>query len=123
MEQDDRRDEVIAMAEQLASAISRRDVATIRGLLATGFVHRTHGGAMADATAFLSGIAQIPGEIIFVRLDGVAVDVSPRGALVTGIQHAQVIVDGQAIDDRRAFVDWFVEEEGTWRMQAAVDLP
>lgn len=37
--------------------------------------------------------------------------------------HARVRLDGQLIDDRRGFIDWFVEDAGTWRIQAAVDLP
>ena len=47
----------------------------------------------------------------------------PAGALVTGIQYAQVVVDGQLIEDRRRFIDWFVEDADLWRIQAAVDLP
>ena len=41
---------------------------------------------------------------------------------MTEVQHAQVLVDGQVIDDRRGFVDWFVKHAGRWRIQAAVDL-
>jgi hypothetical protein len=53
----------------------------------------------------------------------VEVDVSDAGALVTGIQHAQVRIEGTEIDDRRAFVDWFVKRDGEWRILVAVDLP
>lgn len=116
-------DAVVQAARQLAAAIARRDVDAIQERLAPGFVHRTHGGAGTGAEAFLRAIEQIPGEIIDVRLERVEVDMSPAGALVTGVQHAQVRVDGQVIDDRRGFVDWFVPHAGEWRIQAAVDLP
>lgn len=114
---------VARAARQLAAAIARRDVVAIRERLAPGFVHRTHGGAGADAEAFLQAIEQIPGEILVVSLEQVKIDMSPLGALVTGVQYAQVRVDGEVIDDRRGFVDWFVKHAGEWRIQAAVDLP
>jgi hypothetical protein len=92
-------------------------------LLAPGFVHRTLGGDRADADAFVQAIQQIPGEIAFVGLERLDVDMVPAGALVTGVQHAQVLIKGEVVDDRRAFVDWFVNHGGSWRIQAAVDLP
>jgi hypothetical protein len=117
------RDDVAEAAGTIAAAIARRDLGTIRKLLAPGFVHRTHGGARVDAEAFILALEQIPGEIILVRLEQIEVDISPTGALVTGVQHAQVLVDGQVVDERRAFVDWFVKHAEEWRIQAAVDLP
>jgi Domain of unknown function (DUF4440) len=50
-------------------------------------------------------------------------DVSGDSAIVTGVQHAQLTIDGAVVDDRRSFVDWFVREEGDWRLRLAVDLP
>ena len=117
------RDRVAEASERMADAIARRDLAAIRELLAPGFVHRTHGGAGADADAFIRAIEQIPFEILSVRLEHLEVDICATGALVTGVQHAQVRVDGQEVDDRRGFVDWFVQHAGAWRIQAAVDLP
>ena len=117
------RDRVAEASERIADAIARRDLAAIRELLAPGFVHRTHGGGGADADAFILAIEQIPFEIMSVRLDQLEIDICATGALVTGVQHAQVRVDGQVVDDRRGFVDWFVEHGGAWRIQAAVDLP
>jgi len=119
----DERGEVVEAADQLAAAIARRDLAAIRELLAPGFVHRTHCGARIDADAFLRAIEQIPGEITLVSLDHLEVDMCANGALVTGVQHAQVLVDDQIVDDRRGFVDWFVRHAGEWRIQAAVDFP
>ena len=119
----DERNGVAEAAERIAAAIARRDLAAIRGLLAPDFIHRTHGGAGVDAEAFVRGIEQIPGEIMLVRLEQMEIDVCNNGALVTGIQHAQVRIDGQVVEDRRQFVDWFVKHGGGWRIQAAVDLP
>jgi hypothetical protein len=116
-------DEVLDVAQRIATAIARRDVAALRPLLAARFVHRSHGGAASDAEMFLNAIAQIPGDIRFVRLEETVIDLCPGGALATGVQHAQVVIDGEVIDDRRPFVDWFVREAGEWRIQAAVDFP
>jgi hypothetical protein len=116
------RAQLTAAAERIASAIGRRDLAALRAMLAPGFVHRTHGGGASDADAFLEAIAAIPGDIRFVNLVDVAIDVSPAGALVTGVQHAQVAVGDAVLDDRRGFVDWFVRIDGAWKIQAAVDL-
>ena len=116
-------DAIAEAATQVAAAIGRRDVDTLRQLLAPGFVHRSLGGDASNAEAFLQAIAQIPGEIRFVKLEQIDIDISPTGALVTGVQHAQVLLDGQLVEDRRAYVDWFVEQGGAWRVQAAVDLP
>jgi len=113
---------IAAAADAVAAAIGVRDVNTLRGLLARGFTHRTHGGPASDTEAFLKGVAAIPGEIIFVKLEDLRIDVTPTGVLVTGFQHAQVKLDGQTIDDRRGFIDWFVESDGEWKIQAAVDL-
>ena len=117
------RDRITEASWNMANGIARRDLASIRNLLAEDFVHRTPGGAGVEAEAFLRAIEQIPGEIVFVKLEQLEIDLSDRGALVTGIQHAQVRVDGELVDDRRAFVDWFVKESGRWRFRAAVDLP
>lgn len=114
---------VTAAAHRIADAIAQRDLATIRALLSAEFTHRTPGRQPADADLFLRGIEQIPGEIAFVRLEQLEVDMSDTAALVTGIQHAQVRLDGEVIDDRRTFVDWFVKEGGEWRIRVALDGP
>lgn len=117
------RERVAEASEKIAAAIARRDVTAIRELLAPGFVHRTLGGQGVDAEAFLRAVEGIPGEITFVKLEQIDIDMAATGALVTGVQHAQVLLDGQVVDDRRGFVDWFVQQAGAWRIQAAVDLP
>jgi ketosteroid isomerase-like protein len=119
----DDRARLVDVSEQLAAAIARRDIAALRALLATGFVQRPAGGAAVDADAFLAGVTQIPGEILFVRVEQLTVDISGDGAVVTGIQQAELKVDGSVVHDRRAFVDWFVKEAGDWKVRAAVDFP
>jgi ketosteroid isomerase-like protein len=110
-------------ALDVAAAIERRDVSTVAGALAPGFVHRSPGAPPVDAETFLKGIAEIPGEIVFVRLVDLDIDLSETGALATGIQHARVRIDGKDIDDRRAFADWFIAHDGKWKIRVAVDLP
>jgi ketosteroid isomerase-like protein len=110
-------------AHKIAAAIARRDVTALNALLAPGFVHRTHGGDASDRDGFLRGIERIPGDISFVTLEQLVVDLCGEVAMATGTQHGRVVVDGQVIDDRRGFVDWFVKQAGEWRIQAAVDLP
>jgi ketosteroid isomerase-like protein len=119
----DDREWLVSLSEQLAAAIARRDVAAVRGFLADGFGQRPAGGAAVDTEAFLTNITNIPGDILFVRVEQLTVDVSGDGAIVTGFQTAQVRIDGAVIVDRRAFVDWFVRLGGQWRLRAAIDLP
>ena len=119
----DETDGVRRAAMEVAAAIERRDVRALAGALAPGFIYRTPGGESRDAETFLKGIEDIPGEIVFVRLVGLEVDLSGGGALATGIQHARVRIEGNEIDDRRAFVDWFVAHHDEWRIRVAVDLP
>jgi hypothetical protein len=114
---------VMRVSVMMADAIARRDADTIATLLAPGFMHRSPGGEAIDSERFLERIRQIPGEIVFVMLETVQIDVVDDGAIATGIQHARVRIDEQAIDDRRAFVDWFVRNDGRWMFRVAVDLP
>lgn len=120
---EDKSQRVRDAAVALADAISRRDVDAIRQALAPEFLHRTPGGAARNAGAFLAAIQEIPGEILFVRLHDVEVDLAGDFAFVTGVQHAEVRIDGEVYEDRRAFVDWFASIDGEWRVRVAVDLP
>jgi ketosteroid isomerase-like protein len=117
------REQVRRLAEAIADAIARKDADFMASCLAPGFVHRSPGGEAQDATAFVRAIRDIPVEILSVRLEMLEIDVAGAGALATGIQHARVRIDGAEVDDRRAFVDWFVRLDGEWRLRVAVDLP
>ncbi len=110
-------------ARRIAAAIGARDTATLQTLLADEFVHRAPGGASTDLAAFLRAVAEIPGDIVSVTLEDLVIDVVGDVALATGIQQAEVRVDGQLIKDRRGFVDWFVKTGDTWRIRVAVDMP
>jgi hypothetical protein len=112
------------MAHAIAGAIARREAGIIAGLLAPGFTYRGDGGATtSDAEAFLDGIRGISGDIVFVRIERVTVDVSGDAAMVTGVQHAQVVIEGEVIDDRRAFADFLVKIDGSWKLRAGADFP
>lgn len=111
------------LSRAIAAAIGRRDVDSLARLLAPGFVHHGHDGSAADAAAFLQAVRTIPGEIVFVRLERTAVAVAGGAAMVTGVQHAQVKIDGAAVDDRRSFADFFVKIDGSWKLRAAADFP
>jgi ketosteroid isomerase-like protein len=119
----DDRAEILAAAGQVAEAISRRDVKTLRGLLAPDFVHRSIAGESRALEPFLRGIEQIPGEILFVRLTNLAVDLAGPGAIVTGVQEAGLRIEGQDLEDQRPFVDWFVKQGQRWLIQVAVEVP
>lgn len=110
-------------SHDIASAIAGRDTAALAAFLAPGFVYRIPGGDTLEAQAFLDNVRQIPGEILFVRVRQLQIDVEGDAAIVSGVQHAQVRIDGRAIDDVRSFVDFFVRLEGRWVLRAAVGLP
>lgn len=114
---------LVGLAEDIATCIARRDGATLRRLLAPGFVARALGGEVMGADEFIAGVEGLPADIAFVQVEGVTVDLTPTGALVSGVQVARLTVDGQAIDDRRSFADWFVHTDDGWRLQAALDVP
>jgi ketosteroid isomerase-like protein len=113
---------VEARSTEIAEAIGRRDVEGLRRFLAPGFSHRTTGGATTPADAFLEGVSAIPGTIEFVKLTNLQVEVVGDSALVTGTQHARVVIDGEIVDDRRGFVDYFVRSGDTWLLRAAFEL-
>ena len=116
-------EQLIAISKHLAAAIGGRDVAAVRGFLSAGFAQRSAGGPAIGADAFLDGIMKIPGDILFVKVDQLTVDVTGDHAVVTGMQQAQLKIDGAVVIDRRAFVDWFVREASGWKLRLAVDLP
>ena len=82
------------------------------------FRSQTTGRAACDFTKRKhEPIAQIPGYISFVRLADVEVDLCGSGAMVTGIQHAQVVVDGQVIPRIRGSA--YVNAEATLLLDPA----
>lgn len=114
---------LVALSEELAAAIERRDVERVASHLADDFVHRTPGGDARDRGAFLAALKDIPGDIELVRVHDLQTDVSVDSAVVCGIQHARVRVGHEVFEERRAFVDYFVRINGVWRLRTAIDLP
>ncbi|HXE79781.1 MAG TPA: nuclear transport factor 2 family protein [Vicinamibacterales bacterium] len=112
-----------AASHRIASAIAARDTETLSAFLAPGFVYRTPGGDSLDVLAFLNNVRQIPGEVVFVRVQQLQIDVEGDAAIVSGIQHAQLKLDESVVDDVRSFVDFFVRRERGWALRAAVGLP
>jgi len=118
----DDRARLISLSEQLAGAIAKRDVTAVRAFLADGFVQRPAGGDAVDTETFLANITRIPGDILFVKVEQLTVDIWGDSAIVTGIQQARLEIDESVVNDRRAFVDWFVKETADWKLRTAVDL-
>jgi hypothetical protein len=116
-------EQLLALSQDIATLIARRDGTALRALMAPGFVARALGGQVMGADEFVAGVEGLPGDIEFVRVEGLAVDVTPAGALVSGVQTARLVVDGATVDDRRSFADWFVQTTDGWRLQAALDIP
>ena len=119
----DERERILATAIGIADAIGARDVTRLGALLSSDFVHRKAGAGATGAAAFLAATERLPGEILSVNLARVEIDMAGDCALVTGIQHARVRLDGELIEDTRPFVDWLIKESGEWRLRAAVELP
>jgi ketosteroid isomerase-like protein len=115
--------EVERTAHEVAAAIGARDIAALRTLFDDAFVHRAPGGASTALPAFLEAVAAIPGDIVSVALEDLVIDVVGDGAIATGIQRAEVRINGELITERRGFVDWFVRTGDGWRIRVAVDLP
>ena len=116
-------DELFRLSHRIAEAIAARDIETLRAFLAPDFMQRAPGGSGNTAEPFLQAIRDIPGEIVFVRLELVRIDMAGEAGVASGIQHARVRIDGQDIDDRRAFVDVFARIGGEWRLCVAIDVP
>jgi hypothetical protein len=114
-------EQVEALAHRIAEAIGRKDADWVKLVLAPGFVHRNAGAPM-DEGAFLEVLSSIQADIVSVKLENVSVDVGELAALVTGVQVALVRVNGEEIQDRRGFVDWFVKVGREWRLRVAIDL-
>jgi len=117
------REAIVDLAHRMAAAIRRRDGDAIRELLDSEFVQRTIGGGAVNAEAFVAAVGQIPGEMLSVEITSLDVDIDGDAAIVAGMQHARVRLDGQVIDDTRPFVDWMVKRSGVWLFRAAIDLP
>lgn len=117
-------EQIVEAAQAVAHAIARQDVRALTELLAPDFVLRTPGGPVMSSAEFIAKVGEINVEITFVRREQISVDISAAGALVSGIQHAQIREDGEKFDSHRPFADWFVKNRaGQWVLQHSLDLP
>lgn len=120
---DDVEREIRAAGEAVFAAIQRRDREALARLTAADFVLRVPGAPDTDRDAFLAAIAAIPGEILAVAGEHVAVQVlGPELGLFTGVQVARVRLDGQELVDRGAFVDVFARRDGRWQLVHAFNV-
>jgi ketosteroid isomerase-like protein len=117
---------ILQIARDIMAAIKNKDATTLAPMLADDFVYRTHFGAEADKTEFLTSIAAMPLEILAIRGDELKVNVYGETAVLTGVQHAEARpVEGEPEESVVAFTDVFVRREGRWLMTLAygVELP
>jgi len=117
---------VLQIARDIMAAIKNKDAATLAPMLADDFIYRTHFGAEADKTEFLTSIASMPQEILSIRGDELKANVYGETAVVTGVQHAEARpLEGEAEESVVAFTDVFVNREGRWLLVLAygVELP
>ena len=117
---------ILQIASDIMTAIRNKDAATLEPMLADEFIYRTHFGAEADRTEFLTSIASMPQEILAIRGEELKVNVFGETAILTGVQLAEARpLEGEAEESVVAFTDVFVRREGRWLMVLAygVELP
>lgn len=116
------RTEIERVAQAIAAAIQAKDDRSLLSHLAPGFQLRRPGAPGIEAAAFAAGVREQPVETLAVEIEHIEVDIAGDGAVVTGVQHSRVRVDGETVDDRQPFVDWFVKQDGRWQLRVALDF-
>jgi ketosteroid isomerase-like protein len=117
---------VLQIARDIMAAIKNKDAATLAPMLGDDFIYRTHFGAEADKTEFLTSIASMPQEILSIRGDELKANVYGETAVLTGVQHAEARpLEGEAEESVVAFTDVFVNRAGRWLLVLAygVEIP
>jgi ketosteroid isomerase-like protein len=117
---------ILQIASDMMAAIRKKDAATLQPMLADEFIYRTHFGAEADRTEFLTSIASMPQEILSIRGEELKVNVFGETAILTGIQLAEARpLEGEPEESVVAFTDVFVKRDARWLMVLAygVELP
>lgn len=117
---------ILQIAADMMAAIKSKDSTTLEPMLADEFIYRTHFGAEADRTEFLTSIASMPQEILSIRGEELKVNVFGETAILTGVQIAEARpLEGEPEESVVAFTDVFVRREGRWLMVLAygVELP
>lgn len=114
--------EIKTLAHAIAAAIQAKDDRALLSYLSPDFVLRRPGMNPLGPTEFVAAVCSLSVELVFVRIEELAIDLTGDAALGTGIQHSQVRIDGQTIDSRQPFIDWFVKNAGRWQLHVALDL-
>ena len=116
---------LVELSHRIASAIQRRDGATLGPLIDDGFVQIQVGAAEQDKPAFLAAIASFEGVIDSLDLEQIRVRLVENTAIVTGVQRAVVRLASGPVQGATAFVDVFVRRSEGWRIVLAfgADLP
>jgi ketosteroid isomerase-like protein len=118
----DDRTEIEQIAQAIAAAIKARDAQALTAHLASDFVLRRPGGSSVDATTFAASVREQPVEITSVQLEQLEIDVAGDSAVATGVQTSRARLDGETVDDRQPFLNYFVKRDGRWQLRVALDL-
>jgi ketosteroid isomerase-like protein len=118
----DDRTEIERVAHAIAAAIQAKDEQALLTHLAPEFKLRRPGAPGVEAAAFAAGIRAQQEEMLSVELEHLEVDLAGDSAVATGVQYSRVRVEGETVEDRQPFVDWFVKTDGRWRLQGALDF-
>jgi len=117
---------ILGVEGEIFTAIRRKDVDSLRRLLAEDFVHRGPDGSESGVEEFLRGIASMPVEVTSVRGEHQRVNVYGEVAVLTGVQRAEWR-QGDAAEgvSSVAFTDVFLRRGGRWLLVLAygVELP
>gem|GEM_PF-2261285 len=114
--------QIEALVHALATAIQAKDENALFSFLTPDFVLRQPGKGAVGANEFVSEVCSVQLELSFVRIEQLAIDLTGDSALVTGIQHSQVKMNGRTVEDRQPFIDSFVKRDGRWQLQVVLDL-
>jgi ketosteroid isomerase-like protein len=118
----DDRTELEQIAHAIAAAIKARDAQGLTAHLASDFVLRRPGGSSVDAATFAASVREQPVEITSVQLEQLEIDVAGESAVATGVQNSRARLDGETVDDRQPFVNYFVKRDSRWQLRVAFDL-
>lgn len=111
---------ILEIEKETFEAIRKADAAALGRILADDFVYRTPFGQDVNKEAFIKAATTMPYKILSVRGENLRVSIYGEVAVLTGIQHAQVLDnEGKEQTSSVAFTDIFVKRGGRWLMTLA----
>ena len=116
---------ILAIEQEVFTAIRQKDVDSLGRFLASDFVHRRPDGADSGKEEFLRSISAMPVEVISIRGEHQKVNIYGEVAVLTGVQRAEWRqADGAEGVSSVAFTDVFARRGDSWLMVLAygVDL-